>query len=223
MTPVGQAIAGLLETRRLPHDSRHSALVMYSGGLDSLSLLFNLLMATELDIHVHHVEILNFENRADVETQAIARQLDVLRAGCRPFEYTTSRHEFMLGKGGGVDTVLNLFTAARVHTASGGKFWTIWTGHITPPEWEIIEGAAVLNAMFINKRMRPYWMRPLRRLQKPDILVSLPPELADLAWSCRTPVATGDGRYDPCGACHACTSMATARQAIATRRQDDAP
>ena len=40
----------------------------------------------------------------------------------------------MHGYGGGTDTQLTMFTAARVYTAWEGRFRSIWTGHISPPE-----------------------------------------------------------------------------------------
>ena len=79
----------------------------------------------------------------------------------------------MHGYGGGTDTQLTMFTAARVYTAWEGRFRSIWTGHISPPEWEMFEGAALFHAMFINREIRPYLLRPLRLLKKPDILGSI--------------------------------------------------
>jgi hypothetical protein len=120
----------------------------------------------------------------------------------------------MHGYGGGTDTQLTMFTAARVYTAWEGRFRSIWTGHISPPEWEMFEGAALFHAMFINREIWPYWLRPLRLLKKPDILGSIPVDARELVWSCRKAVHLEDGRFQPCGKCHACRSRAEAEATL---------
>ncbi len=212
-TPVSTDIAHFLKQNNLSADSRHHALIMYSGGLDSLVILYNVLMSTNISIHAHHIEIINVEKRAEVENQAIDEQLAFFKANCRPFEYSSSKSEMMLGLGGGLDSTLSLFTAGRVHTALGSRFASIWTGHITPAEWEMTEGAAVLSSLFIYKRVKPIWLRPLRRLRKPQILASVPPKVADLAWTCRRPVLE-NGIYQRCGVCHACKGRASAEEKL---------
>jgi hypothetical protein len=205
---VANAIKG--EVRRaLPGSGprRHSALLMLSGGLDSVALLANVLTETDQRLHVHHIEIQNYENRLEVENEAVAAVLAYFREHYRAFSYSTSRSEFPLGKGGGFDLTLVLFTAARVHTALGSIVDVVYTGHIAPTRAEIVEGSAVFNACYINKRFKPVWLWPLARMRKTDIYESIPGQLAELTWSCRTPVQVAGG-YQPCGECHACRSRA---------------
>ena len=185
----------------------YSGLLMFSGGLDSVALLANLLQETEQSLHVHHIEIQNYENRAQAENDAVRETLAYFREHYRTFSYSSSKSEFPLGRGGGFDLTLVLFTAARVHTALGRVVDIVYTGHIAPTQAEILEGSAVFNACYINKRFKPKWLRPLAYLRKRDIYGSIPRELADLAWSCRRPVYTDEG-YDPCGRCHTCRSLA---------------
>jgi len=202
-TPVAKAVSELLRIKRLPDEKRHPALVMYSGGLDSFAVLYALLTQTQVSVHAHHVELVNFEHRAAAENEAIARQRTYLETHCRPFTYTTSRYEFMADSSDGTDTQVTMFMAGRVYNLLEGRVWSLWTGHIQPPEWEIVEGSALLHSMFINRALRPVWMRPLRLLNKAQILASIPAETADLLWTCRTPVLK-DGRFVPCGTCGAC-------------------
>lgn len=209
--PRSRAVAQALrqEIRRaLPASSprRYSALLMLSGGLDSVALLANILEETDHSLHAHHIEIQNYENRKQAENQAVQAVLAYCRERYRAFSYSTSRSEFPLGRGGGFDLTLVLFTASRVHTALGRVIDIVYTGHIAPTRPEILEGSAVFNACYINKRFKPVWLRPLARLKKIDIYDSIPQELADLTWSCRRPVHTGSG-YEPCGECHTCRSM----------------
>lgn len=185
----------------------HSALLMLSGGLDSVALLVNILQETNQTLHAHHIEIQNFENRRQAENDALHRILAYCREHYRPFSFTTSVSEFPLGLGGGYDLTLALFTAARVHTALARVVDIVYTGHVAPSEAEILEGAAVFNACYISKRFKPLWLRPLAHLKKADVYRSIPRELAEMTWSCRKPV-NDDKAYKPCGNCHACRSLA---------------
>ena len=216
--PSKRAVANALnrEVRRALPTARqrsHSALLMLSGGLDSVALLANVLAETDQRLHVHHIEIQNFEDRQEVENEAVDKVLAHLRQHYRPFSYSTSKSEFPLGKGGGFDLTLVLFTAARVHTALASVIDIVYTGHIAPNRPEILEGSAVFNACYINKRFKPVWLWPLARLKKIEIYESTSRELADLTWSCRKPVREGDA-FRPCGACHACLSRAEVRRAL---------
>jgi hypothetical protein len=210
--PKSRAVANALQQevrRALPAASSrlYSALLMLSGGLDSVSLLANILEETDHSLHAHHIEIQNYENRLQAESEALQAVLAYCRERYRAFSFSTSKSEFPLGRGGGFDLTLVLFTAARVHTALGRVIDIVYTGHIAPTRPEILEGSAVFNACYINKRFKPVWLRPLDRLKKIDIYDSIPQELAELTWSCRRPVYQGDS-YRPCGQCHTCRSMA---------------
>jgi 7-cyano-7-deazaguanine synthase in queuosine biosynthesis len=180
---------------------------MLSGGLDSVALLANVLAETNQRLHVHHIEIQNYEARQHAENDALQPVLAYLRQHYREFSYSTSKSEFPLGKGGGYDITLVLFTAARVHTALARVVEVVYTGHIAPNRPEILEASAVFNACYINKRFKPAWLWPLAHLKKIDIYRSIPRELAEMTWSCRRPVPVADS-FRPCGQCHACRSRA---------------
>jgi hypothetical protein len=219
--PRSRAVAHALQQeirRALPATTsrRYSALLMLSGGLDSVSLLANILEETDQSLHAHHIEIQNYENRQQAEDVAMQAVLAYCRERYRAFSFSTSRSEFPLGRGGGFDLTLVLFTASRVHTALGRVVDIVYTGHIAPTRPEILEGSAVFNACYINKRFKPVWLRPLTRLKKIDIYDSIPRELADLTWSCRRPVQKGDS-YEPCGECHTCRSMAGVSEILQQR------
>ena len=144
---VANALHGSLN-RAFPGKSGrvYSGLVMCSGGLDCVALLANLLRETDQALHAHHIEIQNYENRAEAENDAVRETLAYFREHYR---------EFPLGRGGGFDLTLVLFTAARVHTALGRVVHIVYTGHIAPTQAEILEGSAVFNACYINKRFKP--------------------------------------------------------------------
>jgi hypothetical protein len=106
-----------------------------------------------------------------------------------------------------------MFTASRVVRALGPwRADAVVTGHINPGFSELAEGEAVFHAAFQSRRSRPVWVRPLARLtgdrvrRKALIRESVPPEVVELCWWCRRPVAEGSG-WRPCEACHACRAM----------------
>ncbi len=183
------------------------SLVMISGGLDSVVLLTTLLAHTDHEVHAHHVEIRNTENRWEIENRTLERVLPYIREHYRPFTYSTSKYELMMGMGGGLDMTLAMFMAARVTCAEGTFMDLVHTGHVRANPYEYWEAAAVHTACYVNSRTKPMWIAPLSHLSKFDIYNAIPPQLADLTWSCRTPIEIGND-YQPCLTCHACKTRA---------------
>lgn len=64
-------------------------MVLWSGGVESTSLLKHLLQNTDDTVVAHYIEMTNKEHRLDQERNAIATLLPLLQA-IRPFEYSTS-------------------------------------------------------------------------------------------------------------------------------------
>jgi 7-cyano-7-deazaguanine synthase in queuosine biosynthesis len=186
-----------------PPQRKLKTLLMLSGGLDSVVLLATFLAHTDHEIHAHHIEIRNTENRADIENQTLERVFPYLKEHYRPFTYSTSKYELMLGLGGGLDMTLATFMAARVNGATGASQDFIITGHVNASVAEYNEASAVFTACYTNHRNKPLWLVPLARLRKFDIYNAIPPALADLTWSCRRPLFDGTN-HTPCQKCHAC-------------------
>ncbi|MDO9632189.1 MAG: hypothetical protein Q7I92_09865, partial [Humidesulfovibrio sp.] len=73
-------------------------LCMYSGGLDSAGMLHVLLTRDEFKdfaIHVHHMHLVNPENRALVEHAVTLSALEHMRqSGYREFSYSESLHRY---------------------------------------------------------------------------------------------------------------------------------
>ena len=211
--PENRVVAEALNTtfsearsNRFKH--RLNTLIMYSGGLDSVSMLVNVLQETNHKVHVHHIKIINFEKRDDVEYNAVKNTLEYIRKHYRDFDYSTSCNEFLLGKGGGTDLQLQMFTAGRVNSVLGGQVDNVLTGHQFPRFSVLSEGAVLFNAMFAERTRKPEWLRPLSKVKKIDVYASIPTELAKLTWSCRKPLKNGNV-FTPCGKCHACKSWDT--------------
>lgn len=222
---VADALSSSLDRARTSKTRANiRSLVMYSGGLDSAALLANVLAETDHHVHVHHIEIANKEGRADIENIAVSKTLDYIRREYRDFDYSSSKSDFQLGLGGGTDLQLALFTAGRVTTALEGMIDIVFTGHIQPPFWELSEGAAILNAVFIQRKQKPEWIWPFSQIPGPfdmrkvHIWESIPVELAEMTWSCRRPVEA-DFDVKQCGICHACCS----RQQLTDKLQGRTP
>ena len=225
--PVNRMVATALEkslrSARTRYDRKNiRSLVMYSGGLDSVALLANILAETDHHVHVHHIDIANRDGRSEVETIAVEKTLNYIRREYRDFDYSSSRNEFNVGWGGGTDLQLTLFTAGRLTTALEGMVDMVFTGHIQPPFWELSEGAAVLNAVFIQRKQKPEWLWPFSKIDGPfgmrkvHIWESIPLELAEMTWSCRRPVKEGD-QTQACNDCHACASRESLKEQIKIR------
>ena len=57
-TKVKEAIGYCLKQNNLKGNASEKVVLMYSGGMDSVSLLWNLLEHTEHDVHVHSIHFL---------------------------------------------------------------------------------------------------------------------------------------------------------------------
>lgn len=210
---VAESLKKTLENARSVNTKRRlNTLIMYSGGLDSAAMLATTLQETDHKVHVHHIKIINVEGRDQVEDTAVINTLNYIRKHYRDFEYSTSLNEFMVGKGGGTDLQLQMFTAGRLNSALGGLVDHVFTGHQFPKFPVLSEGAVLFNAMFAERTKKPEWLRPLAKVNKLDVYESIPPDLACLTWSCRKPVTkkvVGGYISIPCGKCHACKSWET--------------
>ena len=181
---MGRAVITALSKVPLTNTRPTRVVLMYSGGLDSVALLANLLAATDHEIHVHHIVLDNGERRAGAENQAVAATYEWCRAHLRPFDTSESGHTFPPGGGaGGWDTTLTMFTAARVtRWLWESPIDVIVTGHIRSGFRELAEGETVFHAALQSRRRRdPEWLRPLARLtgttqaeRKADIARSIP-------------------------------------------------
>jgi hypothetical protein len=89
------------------------------------------------------------------------------------------------------------------------------TSTVNTPPMHIVRGNSIYDA-FANPATRIYPVRHLTKRQCWDIL---PPDLADLAFSCRIPTYSPDGQFaTTCGRCVPCTATATWRSSVTTTR-----
>ncbi len=214
---VAEALDATLESAEIQKSGREiKTLVMLSGGIDSVALLANVLAETEHRVHAHHIELTNQENREQAENDAVADVVDYCWQHYRDFSFSSSKSEFRI-TARGYDLIITMFTAALVSISSEQNVDFVMTGHFQTKNIRALYGQRMLSSCFLRDSAGPRWIRPLDALSnqktaKIDIYRSVPPELAELCWSCRKPVAVEAG-FQPCGVCYACRNLDLARNA----------
>jgi len=196
---------------------------MFSGGLDSTAMLLKLLEETREELHVHHIRMENRQVRDGAEQQAVERVLAWCRAHCRPFRYSESGLDFRALEAIPIDYLSVAFVACQVAIDTPGCN-RIAVGTLAADLDEIRRSVTsaqrqVFDAMYACYRARKVgepeieWIYPVYRLSKAEVALSLPPELREAAWSCRTPVQTTTG-YQICGQCKPCRKRAEVSAAL---------
>lgn len=185
-------------------------LLLWTGGIESTSLLLWLLRCTDWRVHAHHVRLDNPERRECAEQFAIIDLLPKLRS-VRPFEYSESQLSVCGGEALGWDAEL-IYPIGRV-AARHHKCEQVLRGWCAEDEWlraeghpltpwpgkqkkrfeQIAEDALGFDAARLAPWLDIYAQPKAWHWQRLG-------NLAELTWSCRRPV---DG-HTPCGKCHAC-------------------
>jgi 7-cyano-7-deazaguanine synthase in queuosine biosynthesis len=204
---------------KLKGSQDEKVLLMYSGGMDSVSLLWNLLKHTEQEVYVHSVCLHNSEGRHRAEATAVKNSIEYIQKNSRPFEFSSSVYSWVAKYCGGRDMALALFQAMRVSNGLGKSFSAVYTGDYNVRKEEGAEAYGILNAMTAGKRLRPVWATPFDYLTKKSvdrskaIYLTMPEELRTMYWSCRKPSEVGD-KFVECGTCHACDRQKTMREKL---------
>ena len=204
-----EAIDTALKYHRLLRRKKEKVIVMYSGGMDSVSLAWSLLEHTEHEVHIHSIHLDNSEGRYKAEANAIQSSISWLREHQRPFEFSSCIYSYKAKYPGGRDMSLALFQAGRVISTMAEPVAAVFTGDYNMSKEESAEAYSILSALFINKPNKPVWAAPFDYMSKTPLERSLgvyfamPEELRKLYWSCRKPKETPVG-FITCGECHAC-------------------
>ena len=182
---------------------------MYSGGLDSLGMVYKLLTEEqykEYDIHIHHVHNKNVENRWRAEQIAVDIATKELKNLGFKFAYSESEiGSVPFGKSFMYDTdSMNFFA-----------------GYVCSVNPDIKKVAMGMQSNDANQRLEERRIRANKILQaftdaekifpvvdmtKRGIYDMLPETLRDKFWSCRRPQYS-EKNIAPCGRCDTCIKL----------------
>lgn len=194
-------------------------LVLWSGGVESTSLLLRLLSETNSVVFAHFIEMVNPEGRGGAETRAIQSLLPRLQS-VRPFNFSSSLIRLHDGQARGWDYAvqypMGLFVMDHLRCDA------VLRAGCLEDDWDHVSDG-LGNVRFIRPDPNPgaSHLRRAKRLvaslddgRKPERVAPYLPsyqlpkakhieflgDIFPLTWSCRRPVA-GE---EPCGKCHAC-------------------
>jgi 7-cyano-7-deazaguanine synthase in queuosine biosynthesis len=181
---------------------RPDTLIMFSGGLDSTGVFWRLIHGSD-ELHVHHLYLVNKENRAEAENRAVKDIVSYMRR-IRNFSFSESYHEYPCYNGGFLwDSDMFSFVAGSIclslptikKVAVG-----VTASDIRPSLSQRMERSQKIFGAFGTKAEKVF---PLTGMTKKEIFAMLPEELRSMTWSCRTPVYK-EKEIIPCGRCKAC-------------------
>ena len=182
---------------------------MYSGGLDSLGMVYKLLTDPkykDYKIHIHHIHNQNIENRHRAEAIAVEMTLKELEQLGFKFAYTGSQ------------------IASQPYS---GKFMfdsdpiNFFAGYICSVNPDIVNVAMGMQALDANQSLEERRKRadkilaaftdvkkiyPVMDMTKREIYDSLPESMRTKFWSCRHPVYT-EKTIALCQQCDTCRKL----------------
>lgn len=186
-------------------------LVMFSGGLDSTGALYRLLTETDSQLHVHHIDIQNIENRWIPERYATAKIIDLCQK-FRNFKFSTSTYEFLQFKNFFTwDNDIVRFVAAQI-ARDDPNINKVALGKCADDEnpafrLRALQSQTIWNACFLGSdKSPPEIIRPVETMTKKQIWDMLPDNFKDYIWSCRTP-RISNKTYSYCLTCNTCQTM----------------
>ena len=179
-----------------------NTLIMLSGGLDSTVALVKMLEETKDNIHVHHINYYNTENRAEAENIAISKIVPYCQ-NIRSFKYSESTQDYrQLGLS--YDIHVTRFTAAQI--ARYGGIDRVVSGKCADDTNPLDIANAIFNACLSGNPDGIVWYYPVEHMTKNDekaYLTVNAPELLEYIHCCRKPIKVGD-KWTNCNTCHTC-------------------
>ena len=184
-------------------------LAMYSGGLDSLGMVYKLLTEPEYKdhtLHIHHIHHHNVEHRDRAEAIVVDRVLKELESMGYSFIYSESE----IGS--------QPYNGQFMYDTDSINFFA---GYICSVNPRIVRVAMGMQANDHNHALEDRRKRanailaaftpvekiyPVLDMTKREIYDSLPDSLRNLFWSCRQPVYS-EKNIAPCLKCDTCVKL----------------
>jgi len=184
-------------------------LAMYSGGLDSLGMIYKLLTEPEYKdhtLHIHHIHHHNVEHRDRAEAVVVDRVLKELERMGYSFIYSESE----IGS--------QPYNGQFMYDTDSINFFA---GYICSVNPRIVRVAMGMQANDHNHALEDRRKRanailaaftpvekiyPVLDMTKREIYDSLPDSLRNMFWSCRQPIYS-EKNIAPCGRCDTCVKL----------------
>jgi 7-cyano-7-deazaguanine synthase in queuosine biosynthesis len=184
-------------------------LAMYSGGLDSLGMVYKLLTEDEYKnykLHIHHVHQRNVERRDRAEAITVKMALKELERLGFSFVYSESE----IGS--------QPYNGQFMYDTDSINFFAGYVCSVNP---NIVKVAMGMQANDASQRLEERRVRANKILQaftdaekifpvidmtKREIYDLLPETLRNMFWSCRTPIYS-EKNIAPCGRCDTCLKL----------------
>lgn len=201
-----------------------NTLLMFSGGLDCTGALWKLLNNKENRIHLHHLHILNKENRAKAEDIAFKSILKYISSivsvnysesyhTCPEYSYIEEQKDaFIIKQNFTFDSDLYNFIAGTI-CISLPNIKNVAVGRTqsdTGIEERATRGTSILKLLAPNVEK----IYPVGHMTKNEIYDMLPKELRNMTWSCRTPIYVDENTIKECGKCKTCLELNIIKNAI---------
>lgn len=183
---------------------------MFSGGLDSTGVFWKLIHE-EKNLHVHHLYLSNKENRAEAEALAVKSIISYMKK-IRDFSYSESYHEYPSYNGNFMwDSDIYNFVAGTI-CISIKTIKEVAIGRTKSDvgfEQRAERGTKILNILSpsVNKSY------PVGHMTKKEIYESMPEDLRNLTWSCRTPIYK-DNNIEMCKKCKTCVEILSIKKQV---------
>jgi 7-cyano-7-deazaguanine synthase in queuosine biosynthesis len=186
-----------------------SILAMYSGGLDSLGMIYKLLTDPEYKnyvIHIHHVHNRNVEHRDRAEAIVVDRVLQELERLGHSFIYSES------------EIASQPYNGQFMFDTDSINFFAGYICSVNPNIKKVAMGmqANDSNHSLEDRRKRANAILaaftpvekiyPVLTMNKREIYDSLPDSIRNMFWSCRQPVYS-EKNIAPCLKCDTCIKL----------------
>ena len=184
-------------------------LAMYSGGLDSLGMIYKLLTDPEYKdyvLHIHHIHNRNVEHRDRAEGIVVPLVLKELEQLGFSFVYSES------------EIASQPYNGKFMYDTDSINFFAGYICSVNPRIKKVAMGmqANDHNHSLEERRIRANKIFtaftdaekifPVLEMSKREIYNSLPESLRDMFWSCRRPVYS-EKNIAPCGRCDTCAKL----------------
>jgi 7-cyano-7-deazaguanine synthase in queuosine biosynthesis len=190
-------------------EQRPTILAMYSGGLDSLGMVYKLLTEDEYkeyDIHIHHVHNKNVENRYRAEAIAVDIATKELKNLGFKFAYSESEIGTVpFGKHFMFDTDSMNFFAGYICSVNP-DIKLVAMGMQANDNNQSLEERRVRANKILQAFTDAEKIFPVLNMTKREIYDMLPESLRNCFWSCRRPQYT-EKNITPCGRCDTCVKL----------------